>query len=62
MKIFNTMTRQKEELTPRVADVHIIVHRGAAHINAVFAGHLRRQFLFLAGHRIKNFHMNSSFR
>ena len=44
-----------------VADVDIVINGRAADIDAVFTGHLRHEFFFLAGQRIENLHGCFSF-
>ena len=46
----------KHDQGPGVADVNVVVHGGAAHVNAVFAGLLGDEFLFFAGEGVENLH------
>ena len=44
-----------------VADVDIVINGRAADVDAVFTGHLRHEFFFLAGQRVENLHGCFSF-
>ena len=48
--------RVKHDHRPGIADVDVVVDRGAADIDAVLARLLRDEFLLLAGHGVENLH------